>query len=562
MALDATKVNVFGEIYNVNDDHKVVNYNNVKNTPIIKCDLSSITPQVNTYYQHIGTTGTYIHGALYFYNGSAYKIIDGSSYDDTGMEAKLATKQDKLTAGSGISIDENNKISADLTINGSDYNGSAAVLNDTLILNDEVVESYDDTQLRELINTKQNKLVSGTNIKTINGATLLGSGNITIESGSNETYNDTEIRELINTKQDKLTVGSGINIDSNNKISVELTVNSSDYNGSATVANNVLMLNDEASEPYDDTELKGLINNKQDKLVSSKNIKTVNGQSLLGSGNITIEGGGGGDTYNDTEIRELIDTKQDKLTAGYGISIDSNSKISANLTINSSNYNGSATVINEVLMLNDETSGGGTSYDDSELRTLISNKVDKENGKGLSSNDYTTDEKNKVALIKTDAGASSFLAGDGSYKEFQGSGSSSMAVDQSLSATSTSPISNSAVTKEINTINTTLNGKQDKLTAGNGITIDNNNKISANVTVNSSDYNGSATVANEVLILNDEANGSDIDLSGYATKKDLTQKVDKVDGKDLSTNDFTDSLKTKLENISITVKNNTLKIIL
>lgn len=33
---------------------------------------------------------------------------------------------------------------------------------------------------------------------------------------------------------------------------------------------------------------------KQDKLVSGTNIKTINGQSLLGSGNITIEGGSGG----------------------------------------------------------------------------------------------------------------------------------------------------------------------------------------------------------------------------------------------------------------------------
>lgn len=33
---------------------------------------------------------------------------------------------------------------------------------------------------------------------------------------------------------------------------------------------------------------------KQDKLISGENIKTINHQSLLGSGNITIEGGGGG----------------------------------------------------------------------------------------------------------------------------------------------------------------------------------------------------------------------------------------------------------------------------
>lgn len=35
------------------------------------------------------------------------------------------------------------------------------------------------------------------------------------------------------------------------------------------------------------------VNAKQDQLVSGTNIKTINGQSLLGSGNITIEGGGG-----------------------------------------------------------------------------------------------------------------------------------------------------------------------------------------------------------------------------------------------------------------------------
>ena len=39
------------------------------------------------------------------------------------------------------------------------------------------------------------------------------------------------------------------------------------------------------------------ISGKQDKLVSGSNIKTINGQSILGSGNITIEGGSGGSSY-------------------------------------------------------------------------------------------------------------------------------------------------------------------------------------------------------------------------------------------------------------------------
>ena len=40
------------------------------------------------------------------------------------------------------------------------------------------------------------------------------------------------------------------------------------------------------------------IKGKQDNLVSGTNIKTINSQSLLGSGNIVISGGGGGGTQN------------------------------------------------------------------------------------------------------------------------------------------------------------------------------------------------------------------------------------------------------------------------
>lgn len=36
------------------------------------------------------------------------------------------------------------------------------------------------------LNNKQDKLVSGTNIKTINNTSILGSGNITIESGNSD----------------------------------------------------------------------------------------------------------------------------------------------------------------------------------------------------------------------------------------------------------------------------------------------------------------------------------------------------------------------------------------
>ena len=62
--------------------------------------------------------------------------------------------------------------------------------------------------------------------------------------------------------------------------------------------------------------------------------------------------------------------------------------------------------------------------------------------------------------------------------------------------------------------------------------------------------------------------GSSIDLSGYltaetanqtyATKTDLTEKVDKIEGKGLSTNDFTDDLNTKLAGIAAGAEVNTI----
>ena len=56
-------------------------YDVLKNKPIINQDLSAdgFAPVENTYYRHTGTTSeTYTNGVIYFYNGTAYKAIDGA----------------------------------------------------------------------------------------------------------------------------------------------------------------------------------------------------------------------------------------------------------------------------------------------------------------------------------------------------------------------------------------------------------------------------------------------------------------------------------------------------
>ena len=59
-------------------------------------------------------------------------------------------------------------------------------------------------------------------------------------------------------------------------------------------------------------ELEQNIEEKQDKLVSGRNIKTINGQSILGEGNIVIEGGGGNTDDSVTGVKGNAETEYRK----------------------------------------------------------------------------------------------------------------------------------------------------------------------------------------------------------------------------------------------------------
>ena len=123
--------------------------------------------------------------------------------------------------------------------------------------------------------TKQETLVSGTNIKTINNQSLLGSGNINISGGGSL---PTDVR--IN----------GTSITSNDIADIKTN---GTYNATS---NKIATMSDLPTKVSDLTNDSGFIDNtyhdstKQNTLVSGTNIKTINNQTLLGSGNITIEG--------------------------------------------------------------------------------------------------------------------------------------------------------------------------------------------------------------------------------------------------------------------------------
>lgn len=132
-----------------------------------------------------------------------------------------------------------------------------------------------------------------------------------------------------------------------------------------------------------------------------------------------------------------------------------------------------------------------------ELNTGLDEKVDKVTGKGLSTNDYTTDEKNKLASLKN-------------YD------------DTSVKADITALQQN----------------KADKTELSNYVT---------NTALESKGY--------LTEIPSEYVTETELETKNYATKTELSNglnnKVDKVDGKGLSTNDLTDDLLGKINNNTV-----------
>lgn len=181
------------------------------------------------------------------------------------------------------------------------------------------------------LDKKQNKLISGTNIKTINGEDLLGEGNLKINSiydlgrfyrsidGENEAkklgicnnldilYMKYEVYGLESviatitqhiedntTKQELYLKGTTFKRTITFTDATRQTISSvSDWvKYELEVADNKVQQITNSTTQYPSAKaVYDELQNKQDTLVSGTNIKTVNGNSLLGSGNIEIQGG-------------------------------------------------------------------------------------------------------------------------------------------------------------------------------------------------------------------------------------------------------------------------------
>lgn len=215
--------------------------------------------------------------------------------------------------------------------------------------------------------TNDSGYVLSSGVKTINGSSLLGSGNISIS-----------VDQCWNSIAGKPTTIGGFGI----------------------------------TDAYDKTTIDNKLSLKQDSLISGSGIKTINGQSILGSGNLdllasvnfndiigkpnTVLGYGITDVY--TKDGTYSKAEVDAINTAFSSTVNTTIATKANksyVDLKFTELVGLAPATLDTLgeiadkLLANESS-------DAALVSVVASKVDKIAGKGLSTNDYTNSDKSKL----------------------------------------------------------------------------------------------------------------------------------------------------------------------
>lgn len=247
----------------------------------------------------------------------------------------------------------------------------------------------------------------------------------------------------------------------------------------------------------------------------------------------------------------------------------------------------------------------GLLYYDGKIKGRLNNKVDKENGKGLSTNDYTNEEKAKLAGlenyelptasadIKGGIKVGKGLAIDAETGVLNATGTE-VKIDNEISSTSTNPVQNKVISAAL--------GNKVDVVAGKGLSTndysnDEKTKLAniaegANKTIVDAALSAESTNPVQNKVVNDalsnkvsKENGKGLSTNDYTTEdkdklagiedganktivdtkldasslnpvqnkvltEELNKKVNSVTGKGLSTNDYSNDEKTKLEGIA------------
>ena len=278
-----------------------------------------------------------------------------NSKADASAITDMATQTWVQNQGYLTEVPSNYVTDSELTegLAGKQDKGDYALKSDlnTLATKEELATKADTSAL----SSKQDTLVSGTNIKTINGETILGSGNLVIQSGTSnwddiqgkpqfaEVATSGNYNDLINkptipdvsglaTKQEIADMETKSNAAATYATKQEIpslegylteTKASETYATKQALGNKLdtttynsekagFETKENAAATYQvkgDYATKQEIAGKQDTLVSGTNIKTINGNSVLGAGDITIQAGGTIDTAMSDTSENAVQNK-------------------------------------------------------------------------------------------------------------------------------------------------------------------------------------------------------------------------------------------------------------
>lgn len=293
------------------------------------------------------------------------------------------------------------------------------------------------------------------------------------------------------------------------------------------------------------TELESTISTglatKQDTLVSGTSIKTINNESVLGSGNISI----------DLTLYKVV-------TSLPTADIDSNKiYLVANSTAGDANtyieyiyVNSSWEKLGEYKAEVDLTPYAKSADVDAALAlkadksdTYTKAEVDKkvsDSGTFDSTQYYTKTEVNAIetALKAVATADANGMMSSTDYTKLAGieEGATKTVVDSALDSSSTNPVENKAVQAALAT----------KVDAVSGKGLSTNDYTTTEKTKLAGIAEGAEANVIEIV----KVDGTALTVTDKAVNIDLSGKVDKVTGKSLSTNDFTDEYKAKLEAIA------------
>lgn len=444
-----------------------------------------------------------------------------------------AISKDKLIAGENIEIKqvgENIKISStgEVSIDYEDIINKPTF--DGKVIEGELT--------KESLNL-QDKLISGENIKTINGKSLLGTGNINIQSEAggftsisvnDQTPNENGNIQLtaadipyaalkgdLDTKQNVFTVGDRLSLN-DAILKVDVSDLEADINKlNASIEASATDLDFVKSEVE---KIPGL----QEKLIVGNNIKIENNEI---SAVDTVYKAGHGIIIN--EDTNEISTEAASLTAGKNITL---TEKNGELEIAAP---GAVTGVIFKVDENDTNTTAAPIGEDGKT-IIVASKLQKKliPGSGITiTNDGTISA----------ASATKYIAGDGvNFTTNQTTGDVTISAAGSANAVTTVQVDDIPLTKTQGAVNIKLNDrfnlKQNRLTAGDNINIDTNNRISATVPIKQINYNGVKVEPNNSVVNIKADDKQDKLINGVATKINSNQvnvqyddTLELVDGK-------------------------------